>query len=157
MTETQPDASGQIDIAAPAERVYDLISDPGALAECASEYSGYRWLGGAQRAEVGARFMGRNKKSWARWVTVARITDADRGKRFGFDVTAGPLRAAHWRYEIEPAGDGGCRVTESTWDYRPRKLRPFLDRLLGIQDRATHNKTNIHYTLHNIKSKVEPS
>ncbi|SNR27101.1 Polyketide cyclase / dehydrase and lipid transport [Haloechinothrix alba] len=154
MTDIRPDATAEIQIDAPAERVYEIISDPGVLAECAAEYEGYRWLGGMTRSEVGARFVGRNRKGWQRWMTVARITDADRGKRFAFDVTAGPVKAARWQYDIEP-GDQGCKLVESAWDRRPRWLGRVLDVINGVDDRAANNQANIEATLRGIKMRAE--
>ena len=43
---------------------------------------------------------------------------------FAFDVKSVVVPVAHWRYDIEPA-DGGCRVTEQTWDRRPGWFRKF--------------------------------
>lgn len=154
MTDVRPDATAEIEIDSPAERVYEIISDPGVLAECAAEYDGFRWLGGMTRSEVGARFVGRNRKGWQRWMTVARITDADQGKRFAFEVTAGPMKAARWQYDIESSGQG-CKVVESTWDRRPQWLRPVLAVINGVKDRAAHNQSNIEATLREIKSRAE--
>lgn len=150
----QPDAMGEIDIGAGPENVYALVSDPGVLAGLAAEYQGHRWLGGARRAEPGARFVGHNKKGVRRWMTVATITDASSGERFAFEISAGPMKAARWQYDIEATGEG-CRVTESTWDKRPGWTRPVLDFVSGIKDRAAHNKANIDTTLRSLKERAE--
>src|SRR5699024_6477 len=63
---TASDAASSIDVEADPQRVYELISDPGTLAELAAEYSSFRWLNGAMRATVGARFKGGNKNGWRR-------------------------------------------------------------------------------------------
>ncbi|MGH3451638.1 MAG: SRPBCC family protein [Haloechinothrix sp.] len=153
-TDVRPDATGQIDIAARPEYVYTLVSDPGVLAGLAAEYRGHRWLGGATQAAVGARFLGRNKNGFQRWMTVATITDAEDGARFAFDVTAGPIRSSRWQYDIE-ATDAGCRVTESTWDRRPGWLRTTAPLITGVKDRAAHNQRNIEATLRALKERAE--
>lgn len=153
MSETTPDASASIDIAAPPERVYALVSDPGTLAELAVEYQRHRWLGGATKAEVGARFVGSNKHTFRRWTTVCTITDAD-GKRFAFDVAGGPVKSARWAYDIAATADG-CTVTESTWDQRPAWLRRSAVWVLGIKDRTAHNQANIEATLRALKERAE--
>lgn len=144
-TNTGPDAQGRIEIAAPPERVYALVSNPAALAGFAAEYRGHRWLDGATEAAVGARFVGRNENGLQRWITVATITDADPGRRFAFDVTAGPIKFARWQYDIE-ATEQGCRVAEKTWDRRSALLRKAAPLISGVKDRVAHNQRNIETT-----------
>lgn len=151
---TQPDASAQIDITAPAARVYALVSDPGALAELAPEYRGHRWLGGATRAAVGAKFVGTNKNGFRPWFTVCTVTDATEGERYGFDVAFGPVPIAHWRYEISPAGDG-VRVVESMWDRRPGWMAKLGGVLTGVKERVPHNERNMAATLRAVKERAE--
>lgn len=154
MTDKAPDASGQIDIDAGTGKVYALITDLNTLASLAGEYTGHRWLGGSNKAAVGAKFIGKNRLGWRRWVTIAKVTDAEDGKRFAFDVGFGPMPVARWQYDIEPQG-AGCRVTESTWDRRPRWTRRPLGVLLGVKDRASHNRININATLDRLKQRAE--
>lgn len=149
-----PDATGQIEINAPAERIYELLSDPGVLAELAGEYAGYKWLGQVRSARPGARFRGYNRNGWRRWSTVATITDAEEGKRFAFDVSAGPLPVARWQYDIEP-GEQGCKVIESTWDRRAGWLRTLTTPISGVRDRASANERNIAATLRGLKERIE--
>lgn len=155
---SEPGATSRIEINAAPQRVYELVSDPGTLAELASEYSGFRWLDGARSAEVGARFKGTNKQGRRRWNTVATITDADAGKRYAFQVTveAGPISitGARWQYDIEPAGDS-CVLTESTWDRRAGWAKTVADMALGVKDRNAHNQSNIEATLRAIKVRAE--
>jgi len=154
----QADATSSITIDAAPQRVYELISDPGTLAELAAEYAGFRWLDGAANATVGARFKGNNKSGWRRWSTVATITDAAPGERFAFDVTveAGPLtvNGARWQYDINPT-DNGCTLTESTWDQRAPWARILGDLASGATDRARTNQHNIETTLHAVKTRAE--
>lgn len=149
-----PSASARVEIAAEADHVYALVSDPGKLATLAEEYRGYSWLGGATGAKVGARFRGKNKSGMARWSTTATVTDAVPGRRFAFDVTALGFPVSRWQYDIEPCDDG-CRVVESTWDRRPRVLRTFGDAVLGVKDRAGRNRDNMAATLRRLKEHAE--
>ncbi|NIJ15013.1 hypothetical protein FHU38_005421 [Saccharomonospora amisosensis] len=151
---TSPDATGQIEIQAPAEKVYELLNDPGVLAELSGEYSGYKWLGQVRSAWPGARFRGYNRNGPRRWSTVATITDAEDGKRFAFDVSAGPLAISRWQYDIEQT-DNGCLVTESTWDRRAGWLRTLTGPISGVRDRASANERNIAATLRGLKERVE--
>ncbi|MQA62025.1 MAG: SRPBCC family protein [Actinophytocola sp.] len=154
MAETAPDATGQRAIEAAAGTVYRLITDLDTLAELAGELHGHRWLGRAREAEAGAKFLGSNRRGWRRWVTVATVTDATAGERFAFDVDFGPMPVARWRYDIAPH-EAGCLVTESTWDRRPKWLRPILGTLIGPKDRAATNRANINATLDRLKARAE--
>ncbi|ASR38708.1 polyketide cyclase [Prauserella marina] len=150
----KPNASGEIEVGASAETVYSLISDPGVLAELAGEYTGYRWLDGAREAREGARFRGHNRNGFRRWSTVSTITDAARGERFAFEVSAGPFAVSRWQYDIEPAEDG-CRVVESTWDKRTSWFRVVTGPLIGVFDRDGLNTRNIAATLRRLKERAE--
>lgn len=66
----------------------------------------------------GAVFKGANRNGKKTWTTTCTITEATPGQVFAFDVHSARVPVAHWRYDII-AADGGCRVTESTWDNRP--------------------------------------
>ncbi|MFD5831718.1 SRPBCC family protein [Lentzea sp. NPDC060358] len=147
-----PDASAHIEVAATPQRVFDLVSDLRGLSGVAEEYAGGRWLGGGG-PRVGARFRGVNRRGWRRWPTTATVTDCDPA-RFAFEVKSLGLAVSRWQYDIEPV-DGGCRVTESTWDRRPAWYRPLTVLATGVTDRAVTNQRNIEATLRRLKSAAE--
>ncbi|MGW9046997.1 SRPBCC family protein [Streptomyces lydicus] len=76
-------------------------------------------VGRSHRTGGGARFRGHNRNGLRRWVTTSRITDADPGRRFAYEVTA-PLGVpvSRWQYDIAPSAKG-CTVTETTWTRGP--------------------------------------
>jgi hypothetical protein len=151
-----PDATGQIAVNATPARVYALVSDPGALAEAATEYAGHRWLGGATAPAVGARYRGANRRGGRKWSTTVTITAAEEGRRFAFSVALGPIPVSRWEYVIEPSGEG-CVVTESAWDRRPRWFAPLTVPATGVKDRAVTNRANIEQTLARVKELAEAS
>ncbi|RSN10137.1 polyketide cyclase [Streptomyces sp. WAC 05977] len=152
---TQRSATGKIAIAAPPEKVYALVSDPGALADMAEEYEGHRWVGAAKEPAVGAKFRGRNRRGFRRWSTLSMITDADAGKRFAFEVTTfAGLPVSRWQYDIE-ATDDGCVAVESTWDRRPAWLRGPTSLFTGVWKRDDANRANIAATLARLKAAAE--
>ena len=148
-------AQSSIEIAAPAELVYDLVSNVPDLPKWAAETDRCTWLDGAEGPAVGARFRGRNSYHGRRWATTCTVTDADPGRRFGFRVQTAGFATASWRYEIEPT-ETGCRVTESTLRTVPRPIALLVNRLLlGIPDRDAHNQRNIERTLARLKEYAE--
>ncbi|MEV6239304.1 SRPBCC family protein [Lentzea sp. NPDC051838] len=147
-----PDASAHIEVAAPPQRVFDLVSDLRRLGGVAEEYSGGRWLRGSGPS-VGARFRGLNRRGWRMWPTVSTITDCS-VTRFAFDVRSLGMMVSRWQYDIEPT-ENGCRVTESTWDRRPGWYKPITVLATGVRDRAVTNQANIEATLARLKQAAE--
>ena len=78
-----------------------------------------------------------------RWTTTCTVTDADPGSAFAFDVVYFGIPVSHWRYDISPAADpadGGCRVTERTWDRRPGWFVKPGGIATGVKDRPTDQR-----------------
>jgi Polyketide cyclase / dehydrase and lipid transport len=156
MPTVQPSASATVEVAAAPEVVYRLVSDLSSLAELAEETSALRWRKGASAAAPGAVFKGTNRIGWRRWSTTCTVTDADPGRRFAFDVTHTVVPVARWQYDIAPT-DGGCTVTESTWDRRPKWFEVLSRPATGVSDRVTVNTSNIQATLQRLKARAERS
>ncbi|MFJ7158354.1 SRPBCC family protein [Streptomyces sp. NPDC101118] len=153
----EPSATGSVTVRATPEAAYGVIGDPPAMAGLAAEATGARWLDGATRAAVGVRFRGYNRSgALRRWSTDCRITDAEPGRRFAFEVTATPLRIpiSRWQYDIEPAPEG-CTVTETSWLRAPAWFLPFAVLIPGILDRPGANHEHIGQTLHRLKAHLE--
>ena len=150
----QPTASASIDIDAPADLVYEIVSDVTRLPEWAAETERCHWIGSATGPAVGARFRGRNRYRTIPWTTTCKVTAADPGRRFAFDVHVAVVRTATWEFALEPAGEG-CRVTESTRRHVPGLLTVPVNLALGVRDRDEHNQRNIEATLAGLKSYAE--
>jgi hypothetical protein len=97
-----------VTIAAPAERVYDLISDVTRMGEWSPECHSCRWLGRHREPVAGAVFVGFNRRGWARWATTNKVERAERGTAFVFRTRETGVR---WGYELA-ADDDGTAVTE---------------------------------------------
>lgn len=115
---------------APAEVVYDLVSDLTRMGEWSPENRGGEWLDGATGPGVGARFRGTNRRKLS-WKTTVTITRADRGTALAFAVGRTPEKPeTTWRYEFAPAPGGGCEVTETCeLVQRPGAIGRLLNRL----------------------------
>ena len=102
-----------IDIAADADKVYDVLADVTSMGERSPECYRCEWLDGATAAVAGARFRGYNRVGVLRWTTTCTVTTAERGREFAFTVMSRHGREeTRWRYVIESA-DGITRLTES--------------------------------------------
>src|SRR4029079_6185679 len=140
-----PPVSVQTDIAAPPGVVWSLVSDVTRMGEWSPEATGAIWKGSATGPALGAKFTGTNANGKKSWKTDSETTASEPGRAFGFGVTAGPLKIAHWDYRIEPT-DTGCHVTE-TWTDNRGGLAKFAGRFAsGVAERADHNRTKIEHT-----------
>lgn len=149
-----PSAHGSVTIAAEPAEVYALITDLATLASLAEEAETMKWRKGTAAAP-GAVFAGHNRNNGRTWTTKCTVTAADPGRAFAFDVhSAGIIPVSHWRYDIEPTA-GGCTVTESTWDRRPRWFRKPAGMATGVSDRTAANTANIKLTLQRLKQCAE--
>lgn len=150
-----PPSTGSVTIEAPASDVYRLISDPPTMAGFAEETYRAVWLGGADKAKVGARFRGYNRNGVRRWVTVATITDHTPARCFAYDVHAPfGMPVSHWRYDLSETGDG-CTVTETAWIKAPVWFVPFAITLTGRVNRPGANTEHIGATLRRLKEYAE--
>ena len=150
---TDPSASATVQIDCSPDEVYRLITDLPTMASLAEEARAMELRKGDSVCE-GAVFVGHNENGGKRWTTKCTVTDAEPGRVFGFDVRYTVVPISHWRYEIVPA-DGGCRVTESTWDRRPGWFRPFGGIATGVSDRTSANAEHIQLTLQRLKERAE--
>ena len=142
------------DIAAPAEKVWSLVSDLPRMGEFSPENAGGTWTKGATGPATGAIFTGSNKNGFRRWKTTATVVECEPGKVFEIAISSGPVPVANWRYEFKDTDDG-CRVTESWSDHRKTWMR-VLARPLGVHD-GEHAKGQMAATLANLARAVEGS
>ncbi|OCB62781.1 polyketide cyclase [Mycobacterium malmoense] len=150
---TDPSVTATVQVDAGPDVVYRLITDLPTLASLAEEAVAMEWRKG-DAVRPGAVFTGHNENGKVRWSTKCTVTDAEPGRRFAFDVRHTVLPIARWQYDIV-AADGGCRVTESTWDRRPAWFRKLAGRATGVQDRVAANTEHIRLTLQRLKQRAE--
>ncbi|MCW2571390.1 MAG: hypothetical protein JWO88_1448 [Frankiales bacterium] len=146
--------SRTVDVDAPAEQVWALVSDLPRMGELSPENAGGSWLGGATGPAVGVRFRGSNRQGWRRWSTLACITACEPGSRLAFDVSSVGLAVSRWSYDIAPRPDG-CRVTETWQDRRGRVINAVGQLVSGVPDRAAFTAQSIEQTLAEVKSRAE--
>jgi hypothetical protein len=140
---------------APADRIFELVSDVTRIGEFSPETFEAEWLDGATGPAVGARFKGhvkRNGRGPIYW-TNCKITACDPGTEFTFSVSGPGDRVVNtWSYTFEPKDDG-TDVTESF-----RLSDTILIRLFWITTgwaRGPANVRGMRTTLERMKAVVE--
>ncbi|MGH8910015.1 MAG: SRPBCC family protein [Egibacteraceae bacterium] len=149
-------AAHTVRIAAPAARLWEMVSDVTRMGEWSPETTGAQWLDGASSPVVGARFKGRNSRGKGRWATVCEVTEADPGHTFAFVVGGTKRPRTAWRYRFTPV-DGGTEVTESFEVIKPlgRVPQTLLRLLTGVTDPHAHLADGLRQTLHRLKAAAE--
>jgi uncharacterized protein YndB with AHSA1/START domain len=143
-----------VHMAAPPERIWELVSDVTKIGRYSPETFEAEWLDGATGPAVGARFRGhvkRNGKGPTYW-SAATVTVCEPGREFAFGVGKPGKALNTWGYRLEPAGDG-TDVTESFALKRNLGLRLYWA-LLGWA-RGRTNRNGMRTTLERIKAEVE--
>jgi uncharacterized protein YndB with AHSA1/START domain len=157
-----PSAEASIDIAAPPERVWALVSDLQLPARFSTEFQGADLLGGVQVPELGARFVGRNHHpAVGSWETTSTITAFDPPREFAYDVESDDGRpSASWRFSLEPI-PSGTRLTQWMRMGPGRSgINPAIDAMPDkeskiLRRRLAEHRANMEATLAGIKSLAE--
>jgi hypothetical protein len=94
--------------------VWSVVADVTRVGEWSGECRGCSWVGPSTRAEVGARFRGRNRRGGLRWSRLNEISTADVGRALVWrTVPNGPYPdSVEWRVELVAEGSW-TRLIES--------------------------------------------
>jgi uncharacterized protein YndB with AHSA1/START domain len=157
MTDNHDVVSAERVIAAPADRIFELLADParhhdidGSGTVCDAEESS------GERLQLGSKF-GMKMHLGINYSMVNEIIEFDDGKRIAWQTRPGDgwqsrlFGGRIWRYELEPA-DGGTLVRE-TWDIS-REKGP-VKHLLRTGRSREHTRGAMAKTLENIAGITE--
>lgn len=147
----------EIMIAAPADDVYDLVSDVTRMGEWSSVCHSCVWEPGSHSPAVGARFVGHNRQGEREWSANCQVISAEPGKEFAFATLVPdsdePLWRTVWRYTITPEDDG-TRLTESFEVVNPPPAAAGMSED-AVAARRADVLNNVRSTLDQIKQAAE--
>lgn len=131
-------------IAAPPERIFEVLADPEqhAAIDGSGSVHGTR-KGAPARLKLGSRF-GMHMRIGAPYLISNKVVEFHEGRRIAWRHYGRHV----WRYELE-AVEGGTRVTE-TFDWGPSPIGPVLVGL-GVPER---NRVNMEKTLERLEEHV---
>ncbi len=146
--------SEQAVVAAPPQRIYELVADMPRMGEWNPECQKVEWIDGAVAPAVDARFIGHNRggpRGLMRWSRRGRVLVADPGREFAFVTEEGGRESTIWRYQFEPT-NSGTRVIES---YEVKSI-PAWARIVDIPtNRARELREGMRHTLGQLKAAAE--
>jgi len=122
--------SANIVVEAPAQAVWDVVSDVTRVGEWSGECRGCQWEPGSTAAVPGARFRGRNRRGGLRWTRLNEVVLADAPTELVWQTVAAGLYpdSVEWRLHISEDG-ASTRVEES---YRIVTLPKVMEWALAV-------------------------
>ncbi|GAB2474731.1 SRPBCC family protein [Jatrophihabitans fulvus] len=108
----RPTVEVALEVAAPPEAVWPLISDIGLPVDASDELVAVRWSDGDGPAALGRTFVGSNRNDvFGEWETSATVVVCDPPREFGWDVGDLDEPNSRWRFRVEPTATG-CTVAQ---------------------------------------------
>jgi len=107
----EPGTWVEVDVAAPPERVWELVTDLDLPSRFSEEFLGADWVDDGP--EVGASFVGRNRHpAIGEWEVTSFVDVCDPPRRFGWATIDASNPGSRWRFDLTPV-DGGTRLRYS--------------------------------------------
>jgi uncharacterized protein YndB with AHSA1/START domain len=98
--------SASVEIEAPPERVWTVISDITVMPRFSTELLAVEWAEGFTEPRLGAKFVGTNQHpAIGQWQTTSEITAFDRPTAFAWAVGRPEMAAATWRFDLSPTAN----------------------------------------------------
>jgi hypothetical protein len=150
-----PRGEAEIDIDAPPEAVYALVSDVTRMGQWSPETYRCDWIGGATGPAVGARFKARNRRGLLRWSNKPEVIVADPGREFAFRRRVAGNEVV-WRYRMAAHGSG-TRLSESYESLTPSPAwaNRVVLKLIGVTDRDADLVEGMRQTLSRVRAAAE--
>ena len=157
----RPAVAVEVRVAAPPERVWELVSDIFLMPRLSSELQEVAWLDGATGPAAGHRFTGRSAHpAMGEWETVSTVVECDPPRRFAWAVGAHGHPSATWRFTLKP--DGAGTLLEQWYQMGPARsgLNIAIDAMPDKEQkivfvRLREHETSMKHNLEIIKERAE--
>lgn len=147
--------SESVRVAAPPEKVWDLVSDVTRMGEWSPETVRASWRPGSSGPAVGARFKGSNRRGLVRWTGPCEVTAAEPGREFAFVRVSRIDGGTDWRFTMEPDGDGTLLTETATQRREPAAPLQLVMRLMFGSDRQDQVRQSMRQTIERVKAAAE--
>lgn len=106
-----PRITVHLDIPAPPQRVWDVVTDISVMPRFSTELQSVEWAEGFSGAEPGAQFLGTNRnEAIGEWTVRCHVVEFEPHRIFGWAVHDIESPAATWRFALIPT-DVGTRLS----------------------------------------------
>ncbi len=124
-----PATSVEVHIGAPVSVVWPLLCDINLPGRFSEEFVRAEWL--EDGPAIGATFRGHNRHEVVgEWSVVCTVTALEPERVFEWTVGDVDSRAARWRFDLDPTGDGGSTLRFSAeMGPGPSGLTPAIERM----------------------------
>jgi uncharacterized protein YndB with AHSA1/START domain len=149
-----PDLESSVEIAAPVERVWELVSDVRNMSQWSPQVTSTRLRAGLDECALGAEFTNRNVHSELEWTTHGEIVRFSPDAEIAFRIRE---NWAIWGFRLE-ASPGGTRLTQrrETPDGISDLSRDLTEGFMGGTDQFTDAlRAGMRQTLERIKASAE--
>ncbi|UNB53298.1 SRPBCC family protein [Mycolicibacterium sp. YH-1] len=117
-----------VDVNAPTDAVWRVISDPTRTAEWSHECNGAQFLDGATESGLGVRFKGVNRSGRTTWSRVCTIFAFEPGREFGYVTSSGTGDATAWHFRVSPTPTG-ARLEQA---FQTVALPAWMSAMVGV-------------------------
>ncbi len=91
----------EVDIDAPVDRVWQMVTDINLSAQFSEEFTGARWAEGVDDASIGAQFIGANRHAAiGEWEMPCFVNRFVEGREFGWATSDPDNPGARWCFEV---------------------------------------------------------
>ena len=143
--------NASVDIAAPPERVWDVVSDVSRMSEWSPECRRIVVLGSPGQG-VGTRLLGLNRRGWAVWPTTSKVVRFEPGRAVAWKTRES---GATWTYELSPTVSGTSltgRRDLPRFTIGTTLMAPLIG---GAEGHDRELADGLRTTLHRIRAAVE--
>ena len=139
-----PTAEVEVEVDAPVERVWALVTDIDLPARFSSELQAARWLDDGPALD--ARFVGRNHhRVVGTWETTCVVTECTPHRSFGWAVGDPGFPSARWRFDLDPLVGGGTRLRQwMCMGPAPSGLTPAIEAMPDKEERIIARRLDEH-------------
>ena len=128
-----PTTEVETEITAAPETVWPFLCDINVPGQFSEEFVRAEWLDGGPA--MGARFRGYNQHEVVgEWSAECTVTALDDQRSFEWTVGDLELKAAKWRFDLSPAGEGSLLRFSAEMGPGPSGLTPAIERMPDRED-----------------------
>jgi len=140
----EPGTWVEVEVDAPPERVWTVVTDIDAPAQFSDEFLGARWVAGGPAP--GASFVGRSRHpSIGEWEVESFVHLYEEGRSFGWATVDRSNPGSRWRFDLEAAGSGTRLRFSMSMGPGPSGISIAIEAMPDKEPRILHRRVSEHH------------